>query len=363
MQAFVDRFRYKASKARQAQSRLKAMAKLEPIADLVEDRVAPFVFPQPEKALAPPLIRWEKAAVGYESGRDILRNITLRLDPDDRVALLGQNGNGKSTFAKLLCGRLEVSSGEMKHHGKMRVGYFAQHQLDELSSNRTPYDYISELMPEAPESKRRARLGMSGFGAQLADSQCETLSGGEKARLLFMLASFHGPHILVLDEPTNHLDVDSREALIMALNDFEGAVILISHDRHIIETCADRLWLVADQSVKPFDGDMEDYTRFVLDRVKEPDLRSKATGTGATATKPRASPATLKRKIGEIEAAMAKLQEKLAVLDKALADPLIYSEEPRKAADFSKLRAKLATDLEAAELEWLEAQERLQGAA
>ncbi|HMT14679.1 MAG TPA: ABC-F family ATP-binding cassette domain-containing protein, partial [Aestuariivirga sp.] len=246
MQAYVDRFRYKASKARQAQSRLKALARLEPIADVVADRVAPFDFPSPEKPLAPPLVGWDKASVGYTPGKTVLRGISLRLDPDDRIALLGANGNGKSTFAKLLCGKLKPMGGEMAHPARLTVGYFAQHQLDELKPDWTAYDYMAKLLPDAPVAQRRARLGALGFGAELADTPSERLSGGEKARLLFLLASFHAPHILVLDEPTNHLDVDSREALIMAINDYEGAVILISHDRHIIETCADRLWLVND---------------------------------------------------------------------------------------------------------------------
>ncbi|MGE3832614.1 MAG: ABC-F family ATP-binding cassette domain-containing protein, partial [Parvibaculaceae bacterium] len=205
MEAFVERFRYKASKARQAQSRLKALAKLEPIADVVEDRVAPFHFINPKRALAPPLVKWDGVAVGYAEDKPVLKGITLRLDPDDRIALLGSNGNGKSTFAKLLCGKLKPQAGEMVHHGKMTVGYFAQHQLDELSPERTPYDYFCDLLPEATQAQRRARLGSYGFGAQLADSPCRTLSGGEKARLLFALASFHAPHILILDEPTNHL--------------------------------------------------------------------------------------------------------------------------------------------------------------
>jgi ATP-binding cassette subfamily F protein 3 len=266
MQAFIDRFRYKASKARQAQSRLKALARLEPIAEVVDAHVAPFIFPNPEKPLAPPLVRWDSVAVGYAPDRPVLRNITLRLDPDDRVALLGANGNGKSTFAKLLCGRLAPSAGEMRHPPRLATGYFAQHQLDELAAERTPYSYIAELLPEATVAQRRSRLGAYGFGAGLADSKCATLSGGEKARLLFALSSFHGPHILVLDEPTNHLDVDSREALVQAINEYEGAVILISHDRHLIETCADRLWLVASGTVKPYDGDMDEYGAFVLGR-------------------------------------------------------------------------------------------------
>ncbi len=348
MQAFVDRFRYKASKARQAQSRLKALAKLQPIADMVENRVAPFLFPNPEKPLAPPAVLFEKAAVGYSPDKAVLKNITLRLDPDDRIALLGSNGNGKSTFAKLLCGKLKVSAGEMQHPPRLTVGYFAQHQLDEVDEGRTPYEYFSELMPEATQSQRRARLGAYGFGAALANSKCATLSGGEKARLLFALATFHGPHILILDEPTNHLDVDSREALILAINDYEGAVILISHERHIIETCVDRLWLVRDGTVKPFDGDMDDYTDLVLGRA----ARAKEV---QPPPKPKPAPPALKKKIQEITLSISKIREKIDVLDRALADQSLYAQEPRKAADFARLRAKLAGDLDSQETLWLQA--------
>jgi ATP-binding cassette subfamily F protein 3 len=356
MMAFVDRFRYKASKARQAQSRLKALSKLEPIAELIEDRVAPFFFPNPEKAIAPPLVKWDKVSVGYAENKPVLRNITLRLDPDDRIALLGSNGNGKSTFAKLLCGKLQPMAGEMKYPQRLTVGYFAQHQLDEISPERTPYSYFNELMPDQPESKRRARLGAYGFGASLADSRCDTLSGGEKARLLFALAAFHAPHILVLDEPTNHLDVDSREALIMAINDYEGAVILISHDRHIIETCADQLWLVHDGTVKPFDGDMEDYTRLVLDKSRA----GRRSAAKAAAPEPppasRVSSPPSQRTADKLDRKMDELRGKIDILDKALSDPSLFAKEPKKAADFTRLRAKLATDLEDLENQWLEAQ-------
>ena len=303
MMAFVERFRYKASKARQAQSRLKALSKLEPIAEIVTDRVAPFFFPNPEKAIAPPLARWEKTSVGYAEGQPVLKNITLRMDPDDRIALLGSNGNGKSTFAKLLCGKLPPMGGEMALPNRLTIGYFAQHQLDELSAERTPYSYFAELMPNASESQRRARLGAYGFGAQLADSRCETLSGGEKARLLFALASFHAPHILVLDEPTNHLDVDSREALVLAINDYEGAVVLISHDRHIIETCADRLWLVNEGTVKPFDGDMDDYTDLVLGKTRGARKRERPASPvpSDTSKDPKPRPAAVQKRLQQIE--------------------------------------------------------------
>ncbi len=356
MMAFVDRFRYKASKARQAQSRLKALEKLEPIADMVEDRVAPFFFPNPEKAIAPPLVKWDKVSVGYTEGRPVLKNITLRLDPDDRIALLGSNGNGKSTFAKLLCGKLAVMGGEMKAPARLTVGYFAQHQLDEVSPERTPYSYFAELMPDAPESKRRAKLGSYGFGADLADSKCETLSGGEKARLLFALAAFHAPHVLVLDEPTNHLDVDSREALIMAINDYEGAVILISHDRHIIETCVDDLWLVNDGTVKRFDGDMDDYTQLVLEKARD---ARRAERTAApkpqVQQQPKQSAAAQQKAIARLDQKMEELRGKIAILDAALSDGSLYSEEPKKAGDFTKLRVKLAAELEEIENQWLAA--------
>ena len=360
MMDFVERFRAKATKARQAQSRLKALAKLEPIAELVEDHVAPFFFPNPEKAIAPPLVKWDKVSVGYAENKPVLKNITLRLDPDDRIALLGSNGNGKSTFAKLLCGKLQAMGGEMRSPARLTVGYFAQHQLDEVSPERTPYSYFAELMPDEPESKRRAKLGAYGFGASLADSRCDTLSGGEKARLLFALAAFHAPHILVLDEPTNHLDVDSREALIMAINDYEGAVILISHDRHIIETCADTLWLVSDGTVKPFDGDMEDYVRLVLEKARQ-NRRAEKAATAKPVPEPakeapRPSAAAVQKAVEKLDKKMEEVRGKIAILDQALSDPAIYSEEPKKAADFTRLRTKLAADLEDLENQWLEAQ-------
>ena len=354
--AYVDRFRYKASKARQAQSRLKALAKLQPIADVVENRVAPFLFPNPERALAPPLVRWDKASVGYGGDKPVLKNITLRLDPDDRIALLGSNGNGKSTFAKLLCGKLLVMGGEMRHPPRITMGYFAQHQLDELSEDLSPYEYISSLMPDATVSQRRAKIGAAGFGAALADSKCSTLSGGEKARLLFMLATFHGPHILILDEPTNHLDVDSREALIMAINDYEGAVILISHDRHIIETCADSLWLVRDGTVKPFDGDMDEYTDIVLGRAPTAKKMEKVAAPAVKPLKKLMTP-VIKKKIQELDLKMLKIKDKIILLEQALADHTIYAQEPKKAADFARLKSKFESELEREETYWLELHE------
>jgi ATP-binding cassette, subfamily F, member 3 len=353
MQAFVDRFKAKASKARQAQSRMKALAKLEPIAELIDNAVAPFIFPNPEKQIAPPLVAWDKVSVGY-GDKTVLRNITLRMDPDDRIALLGSNGNGKSTFAKLLCGNLKPMMGQMTHPSRLSIGYFAQHQLDELSEDRTPFEYISELMPDAPVSKRRAKLGAVGFGAHLADSKCSILSGGEKARLLFFLATYHAPHVLVMDEPTNHLDIDSREALIMAINEYEGAVVLISHDRHIIETCVDRLWIVNNGTVQGFDGDMDEYTDLVLGKARP---RKAEKVEAAVVQKPKIAAPLLKKMVQELDIKIMKMKDKMIVLDQVLADPMIYKDEPKKAADYGKLRTKFAKDLEVLENEWLELSE------
>ncbi len=365
MQAFVDRFRAKASKARQAQSRLKALEKMQPMADILEDRVAPFLFAPPHRPINPPLVRFEKASVGYTEGKPVLRNIDLRIDGDDRIALLGSNGNGKSTFAKLLCGRLPVMDGHMRHHKKLDVAYFAQHQLDELTAGDTPYDHFRELMPDATEAARRAKLGAHGFGVQLANNKVETLSGGEKARLLFALAAFHGPNILVLDEPTNHLDIAAREALVHALNDYEGAVILISHDRHLIEASVDRLWLVDDGTVKPYDGDLDSYAQLVLDKARSARRQAKAEARGgngskpakAVEEKPKINLVQLKKQIQQSDHKMLELQQKINILDKALADQHIYVTEPKKAADYARLRAKLAADLDATEIEWLKATE------
>ena len=375
MQSFVDRFRYKASKARQAQSRLKALEKMQPVTGMIEDRVAPFLFPNPQKPLNPPLVRFESAAVGYD-GKAVLRDLDLRIDDDDRIALLGSNGNGKSTFAKLLCGKLETLAGAKRNHKRLEVGYFAQHQLDELKAGYTPHDYFRDLLPEATEAQRRARLGAYGFGIGLADNKVETLSGGEKARMLFALAAFHAPHILVLDEPTNHLDVEAREALVMALNEFEGAVILISHDRHLIEASADRLWLVNQGTVRPYDGDLDSYTDLVLNQSREQRRRDNkkkqakkqpakaVTGTTAAKTPSKGKiKKSLRRLIQETEANIEKLQEKISILDAALADPTLYSDEPRKAQDFAKLRSKLTEQLEAAEMEWLTTQDQLENSS
>ncbi len=267
LQRFIDRFRAKASKATQAQSRIKRLAKLAPIAEIVEQRVAPFTLPSPERPLAPPLIQLDGAAVGYD-GVPVLRNLNLRLDVDDRIGLLGVNGAGKSTFAKLLAGALPLLAGQMKREGRIRVGWFHQHQIEALDPMDTPLEILRRELPEDSESSRRSRLAQFGLSFDKQETTVANLSGGERARLLLNLVAMAGPHLLILDEPTNHLDIDSRRALLEALNDYEGAVILITHDRSLIEMVADRLWLTADGRIKPFAGDMDDYARFVLERAK-----------------------------------------------------------------------------------------------
>jgi ATP-binding cassette subfamily F protein 3 len=267
LQQFIDRFRAKASKAAQAQSRIKRLAKLEPIAEVVEERVAPFTLPSPTRPLAPPLLQLESGAVGYD-GRSVLRNLNLRLDVDDRIGLLGVNGAGKSTFAKLVAGALPLQSGHMQREQRLKVGWFHQHQIEALDPTDTPLEILRRERPDDSESSRRSRLAQFGLSFDKQDTTIANLSGGERARLLLNLVAMPAPHLLILDEPTNHLDIDSRRALLDALNDYEGAVILITHDRSLIELVADRLWLTADGRIKPFPGDMDDYARFVLDRAK-----------------------------------------------------------------------------------------------
>jgi len=360
LQAFVDRFKAKASKARQAQSRVKRLAKLEPIATIVEDDVLPFNLPGPERPAAPPLITLESGAVGYGE-RIVLDRLNLTIAPDDRIALLGSNGNGKSTFCKLIGARLAPMKGEMRTPSRMDVAYFAQHQLDELNPKATAYDHVAERMPDMPVAKIRARTAQIGFPGAKADTPVSALSGGEKARLLMGLAAFNGPHLLILDEPTNHLDIDSRTALMEAINDYTGAVILVSHDRFLIEACAERLWIVGNGTVKPFDGDMDDYRQLVLsgdldpqkqsDRPQAPSA-SKVDERRAAAER-RAALAPLRKKLETIEARMAKLTEVIGKVDAALADGTAFLKDPAKATELSKMRAEAADTLASLEEEWL----------
>src|ERR1700723_3588902 len=281
LQAFVDRFKAKASKALQAQSRVKMLERMKPVTALVTQDVREIAFPDPEKMLSPPIIAVDDVSVGYDPNKPILNRVTLRIDTDDRIALLGANGNGKSTLVKLLAGRLPPFSGKVIRAEKLSVGYFAQHQVDELNLDASPYDHIRRLMPDAPESKVRGRAGAIGFSGKAGDTLVKNLSGGEKARLLLGLATFFGPNMIILDEPTNHLDITSRRGLAEAINEFPGAVIMVSHDRYLIEACADQLWVVADGMVTSYDGDLDDYRRAVLSaRGMRTNSRDRANNAG-----------------------------------------------------------------------------------
>jgi ATP-binding cassette subfamily F protein 3 len=372
LQAFVDRFRAKASKARQAQSRLKMLARLQPIASAMEDTSVTFHFPNPEP-LSPPLIAQENVAVGYAPDQPVLRKLNLRVDMDDRIALLGANGNGKSTLAKLLSGRLKPQSGSQRQSPKLKVGYFAQHQLDELNAKTSAFMHMQELMAPAPVSKIRARLGQFGFSQGKADVSVSNLSGGEKARLVFALMSFAAPHIMILDEPTNHLDVDAREALVQAINEYEGAVILISHDRHLVELTADRLWLVDGGTVQPYEGDLEDYRRVLLERRRAAgagEARGKSNGGGKRRDEKRpggeartAGVAPLRKAAEKAEKTMERLNAEKTALEARLADPKIYDGAKHELAKLLKRQGELNRMLATAEADWLAAQEKLETAA
>ena len=365
MQSFVDRFRAKASKATQAQSRLKMIAKLPPVSNVIEDRVAPFTLPSPERPIPPPLIRLEGASVGY-GGPPILRGLNLRLDIDDRIGLLGVNGAGKSTFAKLIAGALEVEHGTLLRSSRLKVGWFHQHQIEAMDPTDTPLEIIRRALPQASESQRRSKLAQFGLGHEKVETTVANLSGGERARLLLNMVAMEAPHLLILDEPTNHLDIDSRRALLDALNDYEGAVILITHDRSLMELVADRLWLAAGGGVEPFDGDMEDYARFVLDRAR---MAARAPTQVAeepikVAPPPPPSPTraklptgTARRRVEAAEAALARVSTALAEIDQALLNPETFTKEPAKAAELGRRRTAAETAVAVAEQEWLAAQE------
>src|ERR1700674_5619534 len=361
LQAFVDRFKAKASKARQAQSRVKMLEKMKPVSALVTQDVREISFPAPEKMLSPPIIAVDAVSVGYDPKHPVLNRVTLRIDNDDRIALLGSNGNGKSTLVKLLAGRLAPEHGTVTRAATLKVGYFAQHQLDELDEDRSPYDHVRDLMPDQPEAKVRGKAGAIGFSGQAGDTLVKSLSGGEKARLLLGLATFFGPNMIILDEPTNHLDIDSRAALAEAINEFPGAVIMVSHDRYLIEACADQLWVVADQAVTAYDGDLDDYRRMVLSargaRANSRDRDSSERGNGRDKPQRNRSEkrVPLKQKIADAEAEIARINGIIAKIDTALALPDLFKRDPKQAAQLSKARAGAANALLRAEEDWLAA--------
>ena len=369
IEAFVERFRYKASKAKQAQSRVKALERMKPIATMMEAHTVPFNFPKPEP-LSSPLIVLENTSAGYEEDKPVLKNLELRVDMDDRIALLGANGNGKSTFAKLVSDKLKPMAGKIRKSRKLEIGYFAQHQLDELMPKASPYDHLAKLMPDAIEAKVRARLGSFGFGVDKADRPVESLSGGEKARLMFAISTFKKPQLLIMDEPTNHLDVDSREALIHAINGYDGAVLLVSHDRHLVNACVDRLWLVEGGDVKRFDGDLDDYRRHLLairagERAekrgpKQQDSRKAARQSAADERK-RLAP--FKRAVEKAEQQIEKLEQKKAQLEEKLAEPALYetvsADNTKRITELQKSIGLLKIKLDQAESEWMMAEEKL----
>ena len=367
LQAFVDRFHAKATKASQAQSRLKMLARLQPVALAETEPAIRFEFPEPPN-LAPPLLTLDGVAVGYDPGEPVLRRLDLRLDPDDRIALLGANGNGKSTLARLIAGRLAPMAGESRRAPRFACGYFAQHQIEELDAAASPFDHLARLMPKAPAEQLRARLARFGFGQDQVFVRAGELSGGEKARLNFALISHAAPPLLILDEPTNHLDIEAREALVEALGDFPGAVVIISHDWHLLSLTADRLWLVADGTARAWDGDLDDYRRYLLERPRsaeedesraaEPDRRE----ARRAAAERRQALAPLRRALREAERRLAAIAARKAALDRELADPATYGASGRPVAERVREQAEAAQSLAEAEAAWLAAAEAVERA-
>ena len=359
LQSYVDRFRYKADKARQAQSRLKAIARLEPITRPQEAALRRFSFPTPEE-LSPPILRIENGIAGYGE-TTVLSRLDLRIDQDDRIALLGQNGQGKSTLAKLISGRLKPLAGQLVQSSKLRIGYFAQHQVDELYVDETPIDHVRRLRPSKTPAQLRAILGGFGIGAEQAETLVGRLSGGQKARLSLLLATIEAPHLLILDEPTNHLDIESREALVEALTAYSGAVILVSHDMHLLELVADRLWLVNNGRVTPYEEDLESYRKQLLSADKPPKKPpSKAERPNPAS---REKILSLRSDVRKSEARLEKLNEMRDKLAIKLADSALYDDTRiGELATWNKKYAEVMEALERAEALWLAAQEKLESA-
>lgn len=363
LQDYVNRNSARASTAKQAQSRAKMLAKMQPIAAMMEDPSLSFDFPQPSE-LKPPLVTLDFAAVGYEEEKPILQRLNLRIDPDERLALLGRNGNGKTTLARLLAAQLLPMEGEMNASGKMSVGYFTQYQVEELSGDSTPLEHMTRVMKDEKPGLIRSQLGRFGFSGERATQMVSKLSGGERARLALALITRHAPHLLILDEPTNHLDVDAREALVQALHAYDGAVILISHDRHMVELTADRLVLVDSGRATDYDGSMEDYIDFVLGRNqnKSSDKPKTPKKDKKTAAKERADARAAKAKITACEKEIAKLEAKISIIDQAMFEPAKAAPEVRDMSmgDLSHQRGKLSALVEEKEAEWLALSETIE---
>lgn len=362
LQDYVARNSARASTAKQAQSRAKMLAKMQPITALIEDPSLSFDFPDPTE-LRPPLISLDLASVGYTADTPVLRRINLRIDPDERIALLGRNGNGKTTLARLLAAQLTPMEGAMHSSGKMKVGYFTQYQVEELATDATPLEHMTRAMEGQSPGAIRAQLGRFGFSGNRATTSVGQLSGGERARLALALITRDAPHLLILDEPTNHLDVDAREALVQALNAYSGAVILISHDRHMVELTADRLVLVDDGTARDYAGSMEDYIDFVLGRNQpKKDGGAKAAKSGGKQSgKAQAEARYIKSEIARTEKAIAKLQAQCSQIDQAMYEPANAASHlaSKTMTELLQQRAQVAGELETVEAEWLALSERL----
>ena len=357
MQAFVDRFRYKQTKARQAQSRLKMLERLKPIEIMIDETVAPIRLPQ-ASPVSPPLLSLERIVAGYHPDNPVLSNVSLRIDPDERMALLGKNGNGKSTFAKLLAGRLGPFAGNLVRAPRLLCGYFAQHQLDELEGSLTPVEVLGRLRPRLPQSELRGKLGGFGLSGDKALTKIGDLSGGERARLMLALAAIDSPNLLILDEPTNHLDIDAREQLLAALNEFNGAVVLVSHDRRLLEATIDRLLIVADGTVRNFDGDLEDYRKTVL----ASDTQADESAQTESRRNQRRESAARRRELKPLkdmalaaEQKIADLTKNIADIDATLSQPGIFARDPAKAAELARTRTNHVRALTEAETRWVDA--------
>ncbi|GHA40444.1 glycosyl transferase family 1 [Amylibacter ulvae] len=371
LQSFVDRFRAKASKAKQAQSRLKMLERMEPIASSVENGVASFSFPNPDE-LSSPIVRLDEVNVGYDD-TPILRKLNLRIDANDRIALLGANGQGKSTLSKLLASKLEPMGGDWIRSSKLKIGYFAQHQVDELHLDETPLQHIAREIPTAGQAKQRARLAAGGIGPEQADTLVGKLSGGQKARLSMLLATLDSPHLVILDEPTNHLDIESREALALALASYEGAVVLVSHDPHLINAIADQLWLVKDGTVLPFNDDMEAYKKLLLaerggtakakDKIQTQKVKKADKGPKPATIVKRKNLQPLQADVTKCEERVTKIEEMKGQIERRLANPSFYaSDDPAKIAELSKKHAEIIQALKKAEILWERATVKLDAA-
>ncbi|GLQ10045.1 glycosyl transferase family 1 [Devosia yakushimensis] len=365
LQKFVDRFKAKATKAKQAQSRMKMIEKLRPPAAMFDEYAAPFTFQQPKAEQATPMITLDGVSAGY-GDKTILRHINMRIDPGDRIALIGVNGNGKSTFAKLLAGDIKPMGGSFGKGKKLEIAHFAQHQMDKLKPDWTPFEHVVELMPTESEAKRRSRLSQMGLTKSRMDTLAKNLSGGERARLLMGLITFGGPGMMILDEPTNHLDIDSRDALVHALNDYEGAVLIISHDRHLIEATCDTLWIAEGGTIRELDEDLDSYQRSITSNKESKGAGGKGGGSGKLskqeAAAKRAEIAPIKASIKDAETKIARLKVEIDKIATQLEDPKIYNGAPERLIALGKDKARLAADLETTEETWLALSAELESA-